>query len=335
MTALPFVVLGMMLGVLSPEDTTIIVTLKSEVYESRGTRLLLGDVATVAVISEPGREASIRARLLRLELARLSPTAGSRSLDHAFVREQLVAAGFAPASIDIDGARTVKVRLKTMRVDARRIEAMVTRHIQDSLGSRAEEARIRLAGVTRPFDVAVGRYRLDLRLEGDPENDQYVGRLLLTLVAVVDGEVVHREPVPVYVRRPIEVVRVIRRVAKGRPLGIDDLELTTTEIDGSIDGLVFDIGSVLGRKALGEFEKGTLLDTRRIQPLTAIRKGDIVTAKVTIGALRIETPCRASHDAAVGEHILLVNIESKKTVQGIVVDARTVDVNPDGRGAQR
>ena len=325
LTSLAAVLLLTVLG-RAQTDAGVIVTLRAPTSEFRGNRLLLGDVAKIDVFAGKGRSAGLRARLARIELGRWGPDSSVLIVDHKLVRQGLIDAGVDAKALEIDGPDRIQAVQKRIRIDARRAERAIRRHIEGVLGSRAKDAEVRFVGAFHPFDAPIGRFRFALDVEEDPRNRAMAGRLDLSLVVKADGVVQRRVVVPVIVRRSVEVVRMARRVAKGRVLSPEDLELTTVVMDGNNRGLLHDIMEAVGRKTLRHLEKGMLLAERSIEGLPAIRKGDIVTARVRVGGLVAQAVCQASQDGALGQRIALINMGSKKTVYGIVVSPRIVEV---------
>ncbi len=313
----------------------VIVTMKTPTSEFRGSRLLLGDIAKIDVFAGKRRSAGLRARLARVELGRWSKDSSVLTVERKLVRRSLIDAGVDAKVLEIDGPERVQAVQKRVRIDARRAERAIRRHIEGVLGSRAKDSEIRFVGTFRPFDAPVGRFRFALDVEEDTRNRTMAGRLDLSLIVKADGVVQRRVIVPVIVRRPVEVVRMARRVAKGRVLAPEDLELTTVVMDGNNQGLFHDIMEAVGRKTLRHLERGMLLSDTSIEGLPAIHKGDIVTARVRIGGLVAQAVCQASQDGAIGQRIALINMGSKKTVYGIVVSPRIVEVAVGQQGGSR
>ncbi len=304
----------------------VIVTMKAPTSELRGSRLLLGDIAKIDVFAGKGRSAGLKARLSRIALGRWSRDSDVLVVERENVRRQLVDAGVDAKVLEIDGPERIQVLQKRVRIDARRAERAIRRYIEGVLGTRAKETEIRFVGAFRPFDAPLGRFRFELDVEEKRQARTMAGRIDFSLIVKADGVVQRRVVVPVIVRRPVDVVRMARRVAKGRVLAPEDLELTTVIMDGNTQALFSDIMEVVGRKTLRHLEKGMLLSERSIEGLPAIRKGDIVTARVRVGGLVAQALCQASQDGAIGQRIALINMGSKKTVYGTVVSPRIVEV---------
>ena len=307
------------------EEPAVIVTLRDAPVAIRGMRVRVADVADVEVLASENTARVLASRLKRLELARFQG-ASSLKIVQTSVRAVLIRAGIADRNLVVDGPATITVSQRRLRIDAGRTEGLMRKHLKEVLGSKASEVDLELAGIFRPAEVPVGKFRLDLNVTPATENPQYVGRMPMWLVAIADGETVLRHPFDVLLRREVEVVRVKRRVNKGRPLSSDDIELVNMVLDGRADGLLFSLSDALGRTTKVQVEKGTLLDSRSLKSLTVIRKGDLVTARVRIGKLTAAAMCRAESDAGIGDHVMLRNLESDQTVFGRVIDGRTVEV---------
>ena len=59
---------------------------------------------------------------------------------------------------------------------------------------------------------------------------------------------------------------------------------------------------------------------------TIIKKGDLIAMKVSTSYMQLNVQGRALEDGAMGDSIRALNLTSKKTIEGVVVSAGTVEV---------
>ena len=283
----------------------------------------LRDVATVSALAEDARAIERRAGLL--EVARFEGDETKLTIEPADVARALRRTGIR-ARLDVGGAEAVVVIRKTITLTGTRLERLARRHVMDALGRAATGATVRRRGAIRSLTVPAARWSLELDVQGDPNNQLYLGDVDLALTVLSDGEVVARATLPVTIERRLRVVKVARRLAPGRMIERGDVILE--EVDGlAISGRPFvRIDQVIGRIAARRLVRGQVLTSVDLETPPVIRKGDLVTARASVGALVVETLCRALGDGGPGDRILLENVESKKSVHAQVVDARTVEV---------
>lgn len=112
--------------------------------------------------------------------------------------------------------------------------------------------------------------------------------------------------------------RVIRA---GERIGPEDVSLRK----GPGEGLR-DIAQVAGLEAKVTLFPGRPIAAGDLAPPAAIERNQIVTVRFRRGALLIEAGARALDRAATGGRIRVMNLVSRATVVGVVVDSQTVEV---------
>lgn len=124
-----------------------------------------------------------------------------------------------------------------------------------------------------------------------------------------------------------EVVKTIRQVRKGERLSIDNIELVSIQTERPLKDAVKKIEYALGYEASRRLPNGKILTQRVIKKPALGNKGDKILILAEKGGMRITTPGILKDDAYEDGMVQVLNMESKKTIYGRLVDANTVKVS--------
>ncbi len=308
-------------------DTAVIVELKGSQVELNSSVVHLKDIASVLTFVPDGRNerlASLRAELCNV--GRLKTGAGSLQVRRAAVRKELVRDGFKATNVEIKGPEVIHVRRQTVTLNNRRILSMARRHIQDALAGIDESPRITFAERLKPVKVPVAKWVSGMRVEGDPNNPNYVGRVELRLVVEIDGRSQVVATIPMLVTRQVMAIRMARSVKKGAILKRSDIELEKREVSRLGSELFFRISDVVGMVVRRDMRKGDDVLRSDLKSTPVIRADDLINVRVRSGLLTVETICIALQEGAPGDRILVQNAETKGQFTAIVVDAKTAEI---------
>jgi flagella basal body P-ring formation protein FlgA len=132
--------------------------------------------------------------------------------------------------------------------------------------------------------------------------------------------------VPAIVRHEYGVVVAARPIARGEIVGADALDSATRLLPSAPAGLISDPASAVGRAAVRDIAVGTLLSSNLIKSPQTIRRGQSVTLSLASGAVAVRVAGTALRDGALGERIPVRNLNSKRVVEGVILDAGVVEV---------
>jgi len=142
---------------------------------------------------------------------------------------------------------------------------------------------------------------------------EYGGGLLVTAKA----EVVAYE----------EIVVSSRRLWRDRPIAEEDLSLSRTEIGKAPAGAFHDPREVVGKVMNRTIGPGLPVLSKHVAGSKLVKRGRRVTLVAESGGVRIATGGETRENAYVDDAVKVVNLSSKKTVTGILVDENTVRVD--------
>jgi len=159
-----------------------------------------------------------------------------------------------------------------------------------------------------------------------PHNGKLIGDVTLEMVVMHQGQPLKRLKVSGMVRLKRLVVCATRPLQSQSIIGPGDVQVVSREVTGNIDDFFISSEQVVGRilaKSVGPQE---ILTTRHLSNQPIIKRGDNVTVVLDQDGLEISTKGVAQEQGYAGKFIRLLNPKSKKEIQGLVLDAKTVKV---------
>jgi len=106
--------------------------------------------------------------------------------------------------------------------------------------------------------------------------------------------------------------------------------MQNTDIAGHNSNGFSSIRAVDGMRLLRQVKRGEPIYVAMTHQLPLIKRGQLVTIEARKGVVQVSTAGKALRSARRGELVLVQNLRSKRQVQGIVINARTVRVNFGG-----
>lgn len=170
------------------------------------------------------------------------------------------------------------------------------------VGSRFDLAIERLA-----YDRDSGRFNATMRIWG-PE---FAAREVS-----VDGTAYPLVEVPV----------LIRNVRKGEVVGEGDVTWQEVRESDIRHSTVRDLDALVGQEAKRRLRADAPVRHNDVWAPRLVRKGELVTITVQTRYMLLQTSGQAAEDGARGEVIRVVNLKSRKTVQGVVSGDGAVDI---------
>jgi flagellar basal body P-ring formation protein FlgA len=159
-----------------------------------------------------------------------------------------------------------------------------------------------------------------------PHNGKLMGDVTLELVIMHQGQPLKRLKVSGLVRLKRMVVCATRPLQPQAIIAPGDVQVVSREVAGKADDFFISTEQVVGHflaKSVGPQE---ILTTRHLSNQPIIKRGDSVTVVLDQDGMEISTKGVAQEQGYAGKTIRLVNPKSKKEIQGLVLDAKTVKV---------
>jgi flagella basal body P-ring formation protein FlgA len=217
----------------------------------------------------------------------------------------------------------VTIGRMSQRVTAPMVRDAIAIAVQERVGSSSD------------LDIALDGGDLELDLPTDVENsvavsainfDPNSNRFAAILVAPADGPPVIQRNVfgTVYEMAQIPVPR--RLISAGETISAGDLEWQPVHLTRLTGSSLTDTEQLIGRMAKRPLKAGQILRQSDVAISPAIRKNDLIRLVVKTGQMTLSVQGKAMQDAALGQTIRVINVNSNRQLSGTVVDAGTVAV---------
>jgi len=126
-------------------------------------------------------------------------------------------------------------------------------------------------------------------------------------------------------------VPVLRRdMPAGQPIGPGDIDWTSVPADRLDRAVVNDLAEVVGRAPRRPLAAGQPLKARDLVEPVVVAKGQAVTLTLLAPGLQLSAAGRALENGAEGATIPVMNLQSKRTVHGVVLGPQLVQVASRG-----
>ncbi|MBC8287005.1 MAG: flagellar basal body P-ring formation protein FlgA [Nitrospinae bacterium] len=158
-------------------------------------------------------------------------------------------------------------------------------------------------------------------------NSQKAGRIPLILQIKVDNK--HQKTIRINSRVSVsqKVIKTIRQVKKGELFSNDNIQLETVQTERPLENAMGNLGNALGYEASRNLPSGKILTSRLLKKPALGNRGDKILILAEKGGMKITTPGILKEDGYEDGMVQVLNIETKKTIYGRLVDANTVKVS--------
>jgi flagella basal body P-ring formation protein FlgA len=183
--------------------------------------------------------------------------------------------------------------------------------------------RITIERLSVPSRVAAAGGFLDIKL---PARESLVGHLPFRVEIAGDSG---RELVWASARVEVLVDALVssRIIRRHQVIGPDDLTHARMPLSRLAGGAVTELDQLVGHRAVQRIALGRTITDRMVELPPVIHRGDRVTLIVRRPGLLVTTVGEARQDGAPNHTIQVLNLSSRRTVQGRVVDEGTVEVS--------
>ncbi|NQV81485.1 MAG: flagellar basal body P-ring formation protein FlgA [Alphaproteobacteria bacterium] len=209
---------------------------------------------------------------------------------------------------------TVVILRSSTRLAADDVAVALRQALRDA-GARGHfdvELRTRNLNVALPLDST---FELDIeRLSYDEES----GRFTASLRVAGDGFATKEVALDGTAHSVVEVPVTTRSISKGEVIG--ETDIAWVEIRGSQVGrrTVTELDQLVGQEAKRQIRPDKPIRVNDVWAQRLVRKGSLVNIIVETRYMVLQTSGQAAEDGALGDVVRVMNLKSRRTVQGIV-----------------
>jgi flagella basal body P-ring formation protein FlgA len=207
-----------------------------------------------------------------------------------------------------------------------------------SIDSIQQAARQFIAGHTQmvyqqPADISIGKLDSRLRLSRCsmplevylPTGSRDLGRFTVGVRCVDQKPWSLHVPVTVTIYK--KVVVTAESLPRGKILTTDDLKIAKYDKSKLPAGYIDEFGEGVGMELKRQLSNGVPLTASMIRKPKIIKRGQQVAIIARAGGMEVRMTGKALAHGAVGDRILVLNLKSKKKVEGTVTSSGDIRVD--------
>jgi flagella basal body P-ring formation protein FlgA len=149
---------------------------------------------------------------------------------------------------------------------------------------------------------------------------------IVPVTVLVDGRPAKTVEIAFKARRKMQALVATKTLEACTVLTADAVALAEVELAPGALVPLTDAQTIIGKRTTRRIMPGQPLLSNAVESAPVIAAGTKVTAEVAVGGVRITAPAIARTPGAIGDRIRLFVTDTKKEVQGVVVDKSTVRV---------
>ena len=128
----------------------------------------------------------------------------------------------------------------------------------------------------------------------------------------------------------VQVAILNHNITTGDTLSERDIEWTRVAVDKARNDAVTDASRLNGMESRRSLNAGSVLHMHDLRSAKLVTKGSIITIAVETPHMSLNTQGRAMADGAMGDTIQVMNTQSNRSVDAVVVASGKVSVSPAG-----
>jgi len=282
--------------------------------------IYLGKIAKIG-----GDDPALVQRLKKIIIARAPLPGKSRRLNENYIRLRLKQDKIDLSQIRLAAPKGIVVTRGFVEVTKEDISRAVSDFIYANIPWDREKVKIRTIRVRDSVILPKGKVTYSV----EPlKNTDFKGSVPLPLHFKVNGSFQKRILVTADIEVLAEVVVTKRPLRRNRRITEDDIEMREKNLAELPRNIIFDCEEVLGKRAKRNIDANRVLRSGLIEFPPLVKRGDVVQLIAESGGLRITTLGMVKQrEGRRGERVRIENIDSKKSLYGRVLDAKTVKVD--------
>jgi len=214
------------------------------------------------------------------------------------------------------------------RVDAGTVLESLAGALRERSGTDAQMELVLDGGDVEfilPTDVAATVAVQNLQF--DPTSQRFAA----TLVVPAEGPTSQQRNVSGTIYETIDIPVLNHAVGAGTTVQDADLQWISVRTDRLIGNVITDARQLVGMTTKRPLRTSQMLRGSDLVMTPTIRKNSLVTLALQTGQMNLTVTGKALEDAAIGQAIRVVNVNSKKELTGIVRDAGTIVIPVAGQ----
>jgi len=212
----------------------------------------------------------------------------------------------------------------TLTIKGEVIESRAMEFVADHIPWDPDTTEITI--VYRGKDIVVPAGIVDMNFDL-PSRRVRMGRFPVMVRITVDNILQKRLRLTAHVTHYSPVVKTLRPLNRGEILTAKDVAVEIVPSNRIFRNAMTSLDDVVGNQAIRNMGMGRVVTSNSLSKPVLMNKGDQVTLVVESGPMKITAPGIVREKGFKDSLVQVLNIQTKKTVFGMVMDSKTVKVN--------
>ncbi|MCX5770370.1 MAG: flagellar basal body P-ring formation chaperone FlgA [Candidatus Hydrogenedentes bacterium] len=284
-----------------------VVVFREEAYV-KGPVVRLGEIAEI--------EGAGAAALGDVEIVAAAQPGASKRLDAGLVVARLRNAGYDRLEVEVKGAKSVEAKTLHQEITPDMIAGDLRSYIEQSMPWDPLVTEVEVVPPQQGIIAAEGEVGFAWR----PSLDYaFVGQGSFRGSVTVDGAPVRTLTCKATVETYVNVVVAAATIAQGKIIMPGDVAKETRLLSSLKEPSFQNPSEVAGRfTARNSIVPGQVIGKRLVAPRVLVRRKQLVGVEMASGGLEVQTQAEAQSDAAEGEPVVCLNVNSKQPFVGVV-----------------
>lgn len=239
----------------------------------------------------------------------------------SYLRKIIEGNGQKPDQVEMIIPSEIVVTRKYMNIPKEEIEQAFKNYVIKHISWNPNNIEIHSIKYTGLPVVPAGERTINVSSESQ---ELAGGNVSLNFQVIVDGRPSQSFNVTGVVELYDDVLLAAKNLSRGSIVQPGDISIGRAKVTDDPKGYAKKELDVVGKKILKDFEVNEPLRLSYLDNPVVINKGDIVKLVVTKPGLILTAKGEAKSDGRVGDRVKVMNISSKKIIQGWVKDKETV-----------
>jgi flagellar basal body P-ring formation protein FlgA len=292
------------------------ITVKSRA-DVAGSNILVGELAVISGVSESEKD-----RISKLTLGLAPPPNADYKFNAAQVKGRLYKAGLDVNGYQLNIPDKVIVHRKATIVTGKQLVEAGIEFLKENM---QDEQNLTFEAKNAPLTIVLpyGEVKYEFTMESRPKRygvQNFIGKVYM------NGELKRTVTLTSYVRVMADVVAAAKDMEVGHVLLDEDLTVQKMDLVKLRPGAYGSIDAAIGKKTIRALRSGDILTHSVVEDVADIISGDTVTLVFSGGGFDITAQGKALEKGYKGDSIRVVIDSSRKVVDGIVIDSKTVEV---------
>lgn len=294
-------------GVAAAAPPGAVVVFREEAYV-KGPVVRLGDIAEI--------EGAGAAALGEVEIVAAAQPGASKRLDAGLVVARLRNAGYDRIEVEVKGAKSVEAKTLHQEITPDMIAGELRAYIEQSMPWDPLVTEVEVVPPQQGIVAPEGKVGFAWRSAPDYA---FVGQGSFRGSVTVDGAPVRTLTCKARVETYVNVVVATTTIPQGKIIMPGDLAKETRLLSSLKEPSFQNPAEVAGRfTARNSIVPGQVIDKRLVAPRVLVRRKQMVGVEMASGALHVQTQAEAQSNAAEGESVVCLNVNSKQPFVGVV-----------------